>query len=395
MSGRKGGIVTIRNFQYLCACIFFASLNFEMFCPFVEKFSVTKMAGYLYLGSLLLTPRNIFSINGIGAPVLSTYIMFALMVFSSIIHSNINTVVFDTTIFMNIVIFLLMLNHQRKDNRVLHEGLIWYAFSCSVLGILFLNGIGLTYDVGGRIRIFGDNSNVTGIKMAVGILWLLDYCLNHSIEKKIYKPWLLVLTLPMFALLFATASRTALLILSAGSILFILYRDSKQKNMRFLWLFLGLVFLAIGYSIVSNQEVLVGRMSETIDEGSISGRDEIWKKYFVLIQQHPLLGVGFTGHYQYAYDTLGQAMSPHNVLIEVALYSGIFGLIFFLILLTHIFKNAWKYKKYKQNLAPLITSMAIVAMVLSGQALGIKLFWTLAALCLSQRFENVNTKQVR
>ena len=58
--------------------------------------------------------------------------------------------------------------------------------------------------------------------------------------------------------------------------------------------------------------------------------------------------------------------------------------------LYNVFIDAWKYKKKKNNLGPLITSMAIVGMVLSGQALGVKLFWALAAYALSYRFEYNN-----
>ena len=271
---------------------------------------------------------------------------------------------------------------------------MWFALSCSVVGFLFLYRVGLTFDLAGRVRIFGDNSNATGIKMSVGILFLLDYCLNHYSGKKICKPWLLLLTLPMFSLMFATASRTALLVVALGSLLFVALRQSKQNASNNIWIFVGIVGIVVGYYVVSSQELIMMRMSTSLDEGNISGRDEIWNVYLDLIGQHPILGTGFTGHYDVATSVFGQAHSPHNVLVEVALYSGIIGLVFFLVLLYHIFKNAREYQKQMQILGPLITSMAIVGMVLSNQALGVKLFWTLAAYCISYRFENINMKRI-
>ncbi len=380
--------ISLKNIQYYLACIFFVSLNFEMFCPFVEEFSVAKMAGYLYVGGLVLSPKSLFSTKRIETPLGCAFAMFFLMVLSSVIHSASNSVFFDTSIFMNIVIFWLLLNHQRKDSRVFREGLLWFALSCFIVGTLFLYGVGLTFGLGERVRIFGDNPNATGIKMSVGILFLLDYCLNHYTGRKVYKPWLLLLSIPMFSLLFATASRTALIIIVSGLILFILFRQSKTKISKVVWPLIGILGLVVGFYFLGNQEIIMSRMIDSIEEGNISGRDQIWNEYMGLIGQHPLLGTGFSGHYNTAKSVLGQVYSPHNVLIEVTLYSGIIGLSFFLVLLFHIFKNAVEYKKRLQILGPLITSMAIIGMVLANQALGIKLFWTLAAYCISYRFEN-------
>ena len=109
----------------------------------------------------------------------------------------------------------------------------------------------------------------------------------------------------------------------------------------------------------------------------------MWTKYLDLIKEHPILGVGFTGADQYALREFGQARSPHNVIIEVALYSGVLGLACFLVFLFCLYRDAWLYRKKRNNLGPLITSMAIIGLVMSGQALGVKLFWTLAAYAIS------------
>ena len=125
------------------------------------------------------------------------------------------------------------------------------------------------------------------------------------------------------------------------------------------------------------------RIEKTIEEGNVSGRDYIWSKYIDLIEEHPILGVGFTGADQYSYEVFGQVKSPHNVLIEVTLYSGVLGLACFLVFLFCLYRDAWLYSKRLHNLGPLITSLAAIGMVLSGQVLGDKLFWTLAAYAVS------------
>lgn len=384
----------VQNIQFFFACLFIASLNFEVFSPFVENFSVAKMAALLYLAFSLLTPHGLLISKNIKYPLLSVWSMFFLMVLSSIIYMQRNTTIFDTTLFLNIVMFWLLLNHQRRDERVFHEGLLWFSVSSFFVGLCYYSGIGITIADDMRVVVFGENANNLGIKMAVGALFLLNYCLNHSKERAIYKPWLLLMAIPMVALLLATASRVSVLILGSGVVLFILFRQFRRKGQKILWLLLGVVAFYYGFQIVLNQDVLMARMERAIDERSISGRDYLWEKYIDIAKEHPVLGVGFHGADQYAIEVFDEVRSPHNVLIEVAVYSGVLGLMCFLLFLFYVFYDVWRYRKNEHNLGPLITSMAIVGMVLSGQALGVKLFWTIAAYAISYRVISISDHSI-
>ena len=373
-----------QNIQYFFVCLFFASLNFEVFSPIVEKLSVAKMTAFLYIGvTILLTPQSIFSTQGIKTSLVSIWTMFFLMVLSSIIHLNINVSVFNTTIFLNIIMFWLLLNHCRRDERVFQEGVLWFSISSFFVGFFYLMNIGVTIDEDMRVAVFGENSNGLGVKMSAGAMFLVNYCLNHSKEKPICRPWLLVMLFPIVALLLSTASRTSVLVLGVGMLLFVLLRPTKKKSVKILWLLVGIVSLFYAYQIVLRQEVLMARFTRTIEEGSISGRDQIWEVYMRVVERHPILGVGFHGGDQKSIEAFGQVLSPHNVLIEVALYSGIFGLSFFLVFLFCVFKNAWLFLKMNQSVGPIMLSVIVVAVVLSGQALGSKLFWTISAYAIS------------
>lgn len=369
----------IQNIQYFFACLFFASLNFEVFSPFMPNFSIAKMAGLLYIGTSLLTPNKIFLTDNIRRPLYSACALYFLMVLSSIIHIEDNSSIFNTTMFLNIIMYWLLLNHRRRDERVFYEGLLWFSVSSCVVGICFFCGIGISIDEDMRIVVFDENANGLGIKMCVGALFLITYCLNHSLEKPIRKPWLLIMTVPMLALLFATASRTAFLVLASGIILFIFFRKTKKRINRLLWIIFGVIILFYGYQFVLQQEVLVKRMERTIDNGSLSDRDYIWAKYIELIKQHPILGVGFHGADRYAIQVFGEPKSPHNVLVETTVYSGLIGLSFFLVFLLFFFQDAWLYWKKLNYCGPLIISIALLGVVMSGQAFGMKLFWVVVA----------------
>lgn len=379
----------IQNVQFFFACLFFASLNFEVFSPFVEDFSIAKMAGLLYLLVSLMTPNKLFSVNNIKRPLTAVWMMFILMIFSSAIHLKMNQSIFNFSIFLNIVMFWLLLNHYRRDDRVFNDGLLCFSMSSLIVAICYLMGIGISIDNSMRVTVFGENANGLGIKMGVGILFLLNYCLNHSQEKPMYRPWLLIMAIPMVSLLFATASRSSFLVLALGCVLFVLLRPAKKKVGKLIWLLTGVLGLMMGYQVLLKQDTLMSRIEKTINDGSTSGRDEIWKTYLELIEKHPILGVGFTGADRFAQEKFHGPKSPHNVLIEVALYSGIFGLTCFVIFLFILFKDAWRWQKFRRNCGPLITSMASLVLVLSGQALGTKLFWTIAAYCISVRVDSI------
>jgi len=383
---------SVQQIQFFFACLFFASLNFEVFSPIISNFSVAKMAALLYLGVSLLSPKDLLLVNRIKTPLFLIFAMFFLMVLSSIIHMKSNSSIFSSTLFFNIIMFWLLLNHQRRDVRVFHEGLLWFSISSFIVGVCYFLNIGVTEGEDMRVVVFGENANGLGIKMGVGALYLLSYCLSHSSEKYIYRPWLLVMVVPVISLLLATASRVSILVFGSGAMLFVLLRYSKSKFQKIVWLLVGFLALYYAYQIVLEQEVLMARMELTIDEGNVSGRDVIWERYLDLIKEHPLLGVGFTGAEDYAMEVFGGVLSPHNVLIEVALYSGVLGLVCFVLFLLCVFRDAWLSQKRKYNLRPLITSMAIIGMVLSGQALGVKLFWVLTAYAISYRIVPTTTR---
>lgn len=379
---------SIARIQFFLVCLFFASLNFEMFSPFVENMSISKIAVFLYILGTFLTPlSSVFDTSGIRGVLATFFIMGAFMVLSSLLNGCHR--VFDITLFLNMMMFWLLLNHYRRDPRIFEAGLLWFALSAALVGILFMFGIGVSIgEYNERYTIFNDNQNTVGIKMAISILFLINYTLHHTFDKPIYKPWLLALTIPMFIVLFATASRTATLIVAAGVVLFVFLRPSKSNWYRFIWLVIGAFVIYLGIKLIGKQELLMSRIIQTTKEGSMAQRDVIWAMYWDLIKSNPIFGVGFTGGENVAMQVFGKLRSPHNVFIEVALYSGIMGFIPFLCFIYALYRDAFNYFKVERNLSPLLMSIGLAGMLLAGQALNVKLFWTMAAFAISYQISH-------
>lgn len=382
---------TIKNLQYFFVCLYFVSINFEVFSPFIEDLSVSKIAAFLYFGVSLLTPKQLFRTDKIKKYIYLPLLLFLLITFVSLINiNNFSSRFFNTTLLLNIVMFWFLLNHYRRDNRIFDKGFIWFVIGSALVGTFYLLEIGTELDSDGRVTIFNDNPNQIGVKMAIASLFLIDYTLNNE-YKKIYKPYYLILLIPIVSLLIATASRVAFISFIIGVVLFFILQKTRRIYSKLLIILVGIILINHGFNYLQQTDAtILLRMDKSVNEGSISGRDEIWTGYLPTIIDNPIFGVGITGKTSVAVKYFGNDRSPHNVFIEILLYSGIVGLIIFSIFLFYFYKNAYLYYKYNNILYPLLLSIPVMGLLLSGQLLGVKVAWLIFATALSRKLSLSN-----
>ncbi|MGI6341503.1 MAG: O-antigen ligase family protein [Bacteroidales bacterium] len=387
--------IKIKPLQHLFVCLYFASINFEVFSPFIEDFSIAKMASFLYFGVSLLTPEQLFRTDKIKKYIYLPLLLFLLITLVSLFNINYYSYsFFNTTLLLNIIMFWLLLNHYRRDNRIFDKGFMWFVIGAALVGTFYLLGIGVEVGYDGRITVFGDNANEIGVKMAVASLFLINYTLNNK-YKKIYKPYYLILLIPIVSLLIATASRVAFISFFLGIVLFVALKKTKKIYAKLLIMFVGVVLIILGFNYLQQTDAtILLRLDKSVNEGNLGGRDEIWSTFMPVIIDNPIFGVGITGTTKASTSLFGAYKSPHNVFIEVLLYSGIVGLIIFLIFLFYFYKNAYLYYKYNNILYPLLLSIPVMGLLLSGQLLGVKLAWLIFAITLSRNLSirNYNIK---
>lgn len=376
----------IKSLQYFFVCLYFASINFEVFSPFIEELSVSKIAAYLYFGVSLLTPKQLFRTDKIKKYIYLPLLLFLLITLVSLFNINyFSSSFFNTTLLLNIIMFWFLINHFRRDERIFDKGFIWFVISSATLGVLYLLGIGADLDLNGRISMFNDNSNGIGVKMAIASLYLIDHTLNNK-YKKIYKPYYLLLLIPIVSLLIATASRVAFISFFLGIVLFFTLQKTRKIYSKLMIILFGFLVIIIGFNYLQQTDsTILFRLNQSANEGNLSGRDEIWAGYMPTIIQNPIFGVGMSGKSSSSIKYFGRDWSPHNVFIEILLYSGIIGLFIFLIFLYYFYKNAYLYYKNHNILYPLLLSIPVMGLMISGQLLGIKIAWLLFAIALSRR----------
>ena len=376
----------IKSLQYFFVCLYFASINFEVFSPFIEELSVSKIAAYLYLGASLLTPKQLFRTDKIKKYIYIPLLLFLLITLVSLFNINyFSSSFFNTTLLLNIIMFWFLINHYRRDDRIFDKGFIWFVISSALLGTFYLLGIGADLNLDGRISMFNDNSNGIGVKMAIASLYLFDYTLNNK-YKKIYKPYYLLLIIPIVSLLIATASRVAFISFFLGISLFFTLQKTRKISSKLLIVLVGVVVIIIGFNYLQNTDsTILFRLNQSINEGNLTGRDVIWKGYMPTIIQNPIFGVGMTGKSSASIKYFSQDWSPNNVFIEILLYSGFVGLFIFLIFLFYFYKNAYLYYKNNNILYPLLLSLPVMGLLLSGQLLGVKIAWLIFAIAFSRK----------
>jgi len=249
-----------------------------------------------------------------------------------------------------------------------------------ILASCFYLGIGIETNIEGRVTLFGDNENIIGIRMVVSALFIAHILIQ--VKKKLPKLIYLILTLsfiPLITLTLNTGSRLSFISLFFGiSLIFIMY---KKRELLSKGLILGIGILASTsiFDLAMRSNVLGTRLSRTIQEGNLAGREEIWYSILPLLKENWIFGVGRTGYIEYITELFGRIKSPHNVIIEVLAYSGVIGLLLFLGVLKKSFTSAYKYYKSYNEVAPFVFFVPILGIILSAQLLTFNLAWVILA----------------
>jgi O-antigen ligase len=195
----------------------------------------------------------------------------------------------------------------------------------------------------------------------------------------------------------ATASRTAFLIVVLALICMVLLYKTKRRFVKILFIIAGCWVIISGYnSILGGDNTLATRMETTTDDNNLSGRDSIWSALLPYVNKHPLFGVGQTGYVEISLEALSETktmesgaiygFSPHNVLLEVLLYTGIVGFIIMLLFWGKIGVAALKIYTISGNATFLLCLVPMLGCILSGQILEDKLAWMLCALIVSSEY---------
>lgn len=372
----------MKSFRRLALYVFFFSINFEVWDPLNTNgfFSIAKLTGYIYLTAMLPELFSFITKKENRTFINPLILFFAILTIVNLFNIDANLGnFFNLTIFQNIVLMYILINHEQGDPCILEKGMLSFALGAMVLAILNNMGIGVEISENGQVRIFEDNQNSIGLRSCVASIILIHNMLTNPLKIGYSRLLLLIPLILIFELMAVSASRSAVLAfitaLFAGGFLI----KTGKTWIKFLVLLSTIGFLFAAINLLLQHEVFRMRLMSTIWEGDLSGRDIIWRNIFPLILDNPILGVGTIGYETYSFMVFGELKSPHNVFLEILCYTGIIGLAIYAVFLYRIFMRGYQLYRQTKLVLPLLLLIPLVAALTSGQILNVKTGWFILA----------------
>lgn len=387
----------LKQIQRITLWLFFFSINFEMMAlnpGSSQTISMSKLTAFFYILSILPEYKLFFRIDHIKQYIGPIFLFFGWLTLISLININeISSEFIDNTILINILFFWIMINHERSDYLILEKAMLSFAFGALALALFFVAGIGVEYE-GDRLSIFGDDQNYIGFRTSVAILILVLAVVQNRLNMGWWR-YLLMIPIPlMLKLISETGSRGAFLSFVLTGITGILLFRTKETWKKVVAVIAGLIIFVVVGNVLLESNIMKERLLETVESGDTGGRTKIWHNLFEIVKNHPLTGIGKTG---YIYETTliyGQEESPHNVILEIMCYTGIIGLIMYLIFLYQIGINSYNIYRRTAFLLPILLLIPILGMILSIQILAKKFGWILFTYIVSATAMPNNTPNI-
>lgn len=217
-------------------------------------------------------------------------------------------------------------------------------FYATMIFVLFHFAIWLKSGLTSQFASIYPNSNLVGPYMFISIFFIL---LKMTSTK--HKILAFVTLIIAFLVLLASDTRSVLLAMFAGLLVYIFWRSISKSLVTgsvFFGIFISFIFAVIFlypnlpnwrfYSIAENW------MRANTGKSLMSGRGEIWSSLNGYLSLKPFFGYGPS---TVASDLIGRQASSHNLYLNIALQVGLVGLFLFIILLYILFVMMLKRKQ--------------------------------------------------
>ena len=379
------------GFCRIMALLVGLSVNFDFFT--VGGVSIVSIIIVLYCSFVIIPFRVCADPNNGGRFSRLPLLYLLLLIILNIINTNeVNNSILPIGFLFCIILYCITLVHVERDIKVIGFFLCGLGLSGVIMSICFYLGIGVEYE-GGRLQMFGSNSNNLGCLLCVSLAIILyKVIIKDCFKLKILRYIFTLCLLPIIGLIFFTASRTALIITVLIILLcfveFIKNQKSQMTKILCLIVFVsGLYMIYKAIDDVAEYEVLYTRVVEMGEDDNMdysSGRTSIWEYLIDVAIQHPF-GVGQTGYSLIAKKVFGSTnidgeASPHNVPLEIYLYTGIIGFAIMFCFFAKILKNAWIYFRNNNDLILIFIVSVFYVQMMFGQILVFRNAWICSAI---------------
>gem|GEM_PF-3969626 len=344
--------------------------------------------------ALLFAYLLIIIVGLFNAIVFGDFLAFINWDYKSVLSENLLSNIPKIVFAMGLFFFIQNEGYQfLKNNLILATKLI--PISLIVVSIYFITSADETMVFYLRMTLKNaDPNNFAAVLVALGTFSF------YLVFKSISKLWTFVGIVSSILVIYSvllTASRGGILTLVFTTFLtLILFSKGNFKRSILIILLLILSVLALFYfNIVDFGFIYERFFGESITNFSslTSRRTDLWKTAVEGFKQKPIFGFGgsMSVSHWINFTTYGNAMSMHNLFIEILVQYGMVGLTIFLLLIIRVLadlKNLLKLNKVHttDNTYLLIPFISLATMLFAGLALSWhwrELIWYLIPLCFS------------
>jgi O-antigen ligase len=180
-----------------------------------------------------------------------------------------------------------------------------------------------------------------------------------------------------------TQSRGGMIGFAAAFILVFFKQENKLKLLGLFFFFFLLFVLLLPASFWLRTATLVGYHEGKYNQDTMVMRTKYWSGGLRIFRDNPLLGVGPANHYLYMAQYVDiPAKASHNTFIDIAADLGIFGILFFILILIYTFINT---RRFKNKLYYNYLEIGLIGLLVAGLFIGVHitpvLTWILMGMC--------------
>lgn len=387
-----GGAVPIRsvpNTVQYSFLLFVFSIPFQnVQVPYVTTgiFSLANLSGLVFFGFYLFH-RDVFrnSVPPVPAAIRWFIVYFIIYAVGGLVmdHEPGRAYLLRLISLTQIFGFFWCASDLLKDKDLAKSCLVALVMASIILAVGSLLDVpGFMPASGDRATALGMNPNRVASLMACTALILIAFCLTEVHWSRKRKLFIVLATMPVFAMMVSTGSRAGMAAFIIGMSMFFVARGGLKRKVIASVIAVAGVSLVL-FLVVSNPTAS-RRWERFFGEGDTAGRTEIYATALAMISERPIFGWGQTGFLELgARLALPGRRDAHNFVLYLLIEVGLIGTLPFLIGLHLCILAAWKARASSLGILPLALVVSTLSTMVTHTALGAKTFWLFLALALA------------
>lgn len=382
--------------------LFVCSIPFEFSDRDAKDFpiEIPTAMGALFLATALLTPRTSFGKLPRAGRWFVAYLYMFLVAAAINGRDHVATIVNGADYWpeviktgsslLELVLIFWVASNLMRSRVVSERALMSLAFACVVRAAMPFLGIMTTIHTvhtgGERLSAMGQNSNHAAMILGAGLVALVGLTFGR------YGTWWRrIVAAPLLGLLAIavadTGSRGGILALALAIMAFMFQGGSLGTRIRNMAL---AVFVIAGIAVAAYQsEVMRNRFEDTLETGTLTGREKIYPAVVKMIRDRPLFGWGPANNkYELGLrldERVRRRRGTHNTVLEVFSSTGVAGAIPFLIGTWLCLWAAWRARDGADGTLPLALTVIVMASNMSGDWYVTPLYWFALAYAVAAR----------